>query len=298
MHISRTYTTLSAATLLTLGLSVPAQAQTQTPTPTPTPAPAMQPSSTSGSHPWKGLHIGLSLGAAILSDGSNNTLVFDKNLDGSFDDTVLTSGGVNAFSPGFCSGESAGNTPTQGCSKQKAFFEYSGRVGYDWQKGRLVFGIIAELTELDVADAVTGFSTTPLYYTFKRDAEWMLTAGARLGVAGDKWLLYAQAAPAWANLDHRFATSSTQNTFVKDADDNVGGLQLGGGLDFRIASRVTLGAFYAFTSLKDTDKFTVRAQGPAAATNAFILANANGTDIRRADKLQWHSIRGVVGIRF
>jgi outer membrane immunogenic protein len=52
------------------------------------------------------------------------------------------------------------------------------------------------------------------------------------------------------------------------------------------------------TSLDDKDEYTVRAQGPAPATNPFILTNAAGTDLRRADQFRFHSLRVTAGYRF
>ncbi|MEO6222635.1 MAG: outer membrane beta-barrel protein [Vicinamibacterales bacterium] len=272
---------IAAAALLTLGLATPAQAQMA-----------------SSPDAWKGLHLGVSVGGAILRDGSNNTVVFDKNLDGTFTDTVLTAGGVNAFSPGFCTGSPTSNVPTAGCTQETKGLDFSGRLGYDWQMGHWVFGLATEYSMPDLSDSLTAFSTTPASYTFTREVDWLGTAGLRFGYAGDRWLLYATGGAAYAGLDQSFTTSNTVNTFVRTGDDKVWGYQAGGGIDFRVGSRVTLGAVYSYTSLKDNDKFTVRSQGPAPATNAFILTNAMGTDLQRADKMQWHSVRGVIGVRF
>ena len=52
------------------------------------------------------------------------------------------------------------------------------------------------------------------------------------------------------------------------------------------------------TGLNDKDEFTVRVQGPAPATNAFILTNAAGTDLRRADQFDFYSVRFTAGYRF
>ena len=46
------------------------------------------------------------------------------------------------------------------------------------------------------------------------------------------------------------------------------------------------------------DEFTVRVMGPAPATNAFILTNAAGTDLRRADQFDFYSVRFTAGYRF
>jgi outer membrane immunogenic protein len=53
-----------------------------------------------------------------------------------------------------------------------------------------------------------------------------------------------------------------------------------------------------FTSLDDRDEFTVRVQGPAPATNAFILTNPAGTDLRRSDQFEFQKVRVAASYRF
>jgi len=76
--------------------------------------------------------------------------VFDTNRDGNFNDTVLTTLGANAFSPGFCQGAAQGRTPADGCrSGEDGNLNYSLRAGYDWQFGNWVVGTVGcELNEL------------------------------------------------------------------------------------------------------------------------------------------------------
>ena len=88
------------------------------------------------------------------------------------------------------------------------------------------------------------------------------------------------------------------NTFVPAGNDGVWGYQAGGGLDIRFGRRLSFGAEYLMTGLDDKDEYTVRVQGPAPSTNAFILTNAAETDLRRADQFDFYSVRVTVGYRF
>lgn len=250
------------------------------------------------SSPWKGLHIGASGGGATLKDSSDNEFRFDKTLTGRFEDTILTAGGANAFSPGFCTGAAASNVPSAGCAQDTKGSDFGVRGGYDWQMGRFVVGAIAEFNLGDLTDSVSAFSTTPASYTLTRELDWLGSLGLRSGFGNDRVLIYGSAAGVYASLEHSFATTNTANTFVQTKDDMAYGYQVGGGLEFKLASRLSLGAQYAYTMLDDTDKFTVRAQGPVAATNPFILTNPAGTDMRRADDFKWHSVRGTLSLRF
>ena len=56
-----------------------------------------------------------------------------------------------------------------------------------------------------------------------------------------------------------------------------------------MAGRWSFGAEYLMTGLDDKDEFTVRVQGPAPVTNAFILTNTAGTDLRRADQFDFYN---------
>ena len=53
---------------------------------------------------WTGFYIGGHVGYAFQPNDDDETILFDTDLDGNFGDTVRTSAGANAFSPGFCGG--------------------------------------------------------------------------------------------------------------------------------------------------------------------------------------------------
>jgi outer membrane immunogenic protein len=76
------------------------------------------------------------------------------------------------------------------------------------------------------------------------------------------------------------------------------GYQLGGGLEIALGSRMRLFGEYLWTSLDNRDESVVRAQGPAPATNPFILTNGAGTDFRRTGRFEWQSARAGLALRF
>ena len=97
-------------------------------------------------------------------------------------------------------------------------------------------------------------------------------------------LLCALALPAWA-------------AFTDNGDGNASGAQLGIGYERRIGA-FAVGVEYIRTQLSD-DEYRVRAQGPAPATNPFILQNPNGTDFRRSDDdFDLDSVRLTATYRF
>ena len=222
---------------------------------------------------------------------------FDTNLDGQYGDTVRTASGANAFSPGFCDGAAQGSTPGA-CPDDDGGFEYGVRLGYDWQFGAVVVGVLAEGSKTRVKDSVTAFSTTPAFYTFTRKLDSVIALRLRGGYAFGDNLLYATGGAARGSVDHSFFTSNGVNTFRQSSSEDADGYQLGGGYERKLTPDVTLGVEYLYTSLDDEGS-VVRAQGPAPATNPFILVNPNGVDMRRTeDEMNVHSLRVTASYRF
>ena len=240
---------------------------------------------------WTGGYLGGSIGTGIprADADAKETVLFDTNLDGTLSDTVRTAAGADAFSPGFCGG--------------------IGRAGYDWQKGGFVFGALVDISMTDVIDGVSAFSTTPAFYAFSRDLKYVgglrgRLGGlrGRLGGGSDRVLVYGTGGAAWGSVDHQFTSSNGVNTFVPAKDEIrseiAWGYQAGGGIEVRLGAYWSVGGEYLFTSLNDEADGTVRSQGPAPATNAFILVNAAGTDLRREDRLEFETIRVGISYRF
>lgn len=261
-------------------------------------APAM---AQSGPVDWSGPYIGIFGGYQEPQDNANEYLVFDRDFDGDFNDPVRTSTGANAFSPGFCDGAALGTTPNDRCDPDGGGVEGGVRAGWDWQFGSWVVGGVAELTAVEQNDTVTGFSTTPAAYIMTRDLEHMAALRARVGYAAGPALVYATAGGAYGKVQNRFFTTNGANSFTeRSGDDDADGYQFGGGVEWRLAPRLTLVGEYIYTDL-DVDPYVVRAgPGTAGPTNPFILPpNTAGTDIsRNGDSVRMHSFRLGMNVRF
>ena len=247
--------------------------------------------------PWQGAYLSVNGGYGFQPDDASETIRFDKDLDGQFSDTVTNVAGANAFAPGFCGGAANTPRPEGGCTQDEDGADFGGRLGYDWQKGRLVFGILAEGSTADVTDSVSAFSITPARYAFTRDLTYLAALRARVGVGSGRVLLYATGGGVRGSIENSFDTSNVVNTFVRSAADSAWGYQAGGGLEFRL-SKVSLGAELVYTSLSDQDEYSVRVQGPAPATNPFILSNPAGTDFRRDNGFKFTTARLTASYRF
>jgi outer membrane immunogenic protein len=251
---------------------------------------------------WTGLYLGGVLGGGLQTDDESETVRFDTNLDGVFSDTVRTVAGADAFSPGFCGGLAVNALPTSGCGEDENGIDFGGRAGYDWQVGPLVVGTLVDVSKTDVSDAVSAFSTTPAFYAFTRELNYLTGLRGRIGAGNARVLVYGTGGAALANIDHLFTTSNGVNTFVPSQGMAVAesswGYQAGGGVEFRVGARVSILGEYLFTSIDDRDDSIVRAQGPAPATNPFILVNAAGTDQRRSDRFEFQAVRVGLNYRF
>lgn len=247
---------------------------------------------------WTGPYVGGSIGYATPKENDNETILFDKSLDGSFGDTVTTLAGANAFSPGFCDGAASGMTPGAGCGEDDEGLALGVHAGYDQQFGNLILGGVVEFSNAEISDSVSAFSTTPASYTMTRELDSLLSARVRLGYAAGAFLPYVTAGVARGQVSHSFATTNVVNTFPQSSDDSASGYQVGLGLDAQVSPRVTVGLEYLRTSLED-DSHRVRAAGPAPSANPFILTNPAGTDFRRSeDKFEFGALRLKASFRF
>ena len=253
---------------------------------------------------FSGPYVGVSLGHTFQQGDNDETIQFDRDLNGSFGDTVVTSaaGAPNAFSPGFCGGSAV--SPANGCRDDRDGTQYAVRLGYDMQMGNVVVGLVGDIGKSQISDSVSAFSTTPASYTMTRSVDW--NAGLRLRAgyaAGGRTLIYATGGGAYAKVDHGFATSNTANSFTEVSENkNVWGWSAGGGIEQKIGSNFSLGVEYLYTRLNDKD-YTVRAgalTSPATPlNNPFLLGNAGGTDFRRSDnRFETHGVRATAAFRF
>ena len=251
---------------------------------------------------WSGPYIGVHVGNLFSGQEDDERLVFDRDFDGDFDDTVVLNGTTNsAFSPGSCNGRARGTTPAAGCREDESGAEVGARIGYDFQFGNFVVGAVGEYTSMSAEDSVTSYSTTPASYTFTRDLESVAAIRARLGYAMGPYLGYVTGGAAYGKIDNEFRTSNGANSFTATTDeDGADGYQAGAGLEYKVTDNLTLTGEYLYTSL-EADDYTIRVgPGTAPATNPFILPpNTAGTDIQRSNEnFDLHAVRIGMNYRF
>jgi outer membrane immunogenic protein len=253
----------------------------------------------SGEKEFSGPYVGVTLGGSMQPNDPRERIEFDRDLNGSFGDTVVTSGGANAFSPGFCNGRAV-TTANQGCENDTDGPAYSVRAGWDFQRGNVVAGVVGEFGKAELTDSVSAFSTTPARYTMQRRIQWDAGLRTRLGyAAGGRTLFYGTAGMAYARVSHRFETSNTANSFTVNGSRDAWGWAAGGGVEQKLGRNFSLGVEYLYSRYIDDDNGVRVGPGTAPATNPFLLGNANGTDMRRTDDRFDHGVlRATAAFRF
>jgi outer membrane immunogenic protein len=246
---------------------------------------------------WTGAYVGARLGYAFQKNDDDETVGFDTNLDGNFNDTVTTGTGANAFSTGFCGGRALGSV-NRGCGDDRDGTDYAVQAGFDYQIGSIVVGIVGDYGRTNVRDDVSAFSTTPAFYTLTRRLRDNASIRARAGFALGDTLVYGTGGLAYGKIRNSFTTSNMANQFTDTGNDKAYGYRVGGGLEHRFGRNFSLGVQYLYTSLKDED-FRVRAGGPAPAGNPFLRTNPLGTDFARSgDRFNMHSVQVGANFRF
>lgn len=248
---------------------------------------------------FDGVYVGGSVGLATRNDGADR-VVFDTARDSGTDNTVTSSTGANAFSPGFCNGSTIQNAQTTiPCTGDNDDIEYSARIGYDKRYGNIVGGVVLEGSKSEATDSTTAFSTTPASYSFTRGVDYAISARARLGYTPNGGVLfYATGGGSYAKLKHEFFSTNTANSFTPNNEDEmVFGYQVGGGAEIKLGSNVKLGMEYLYNDYNDDKYFVAIGQGTAGATNPFVLAG--GVNARPSDtRYDFHTFRATLGFEF
>lgn len=248
---------------------------------------------------FNGVYVGAFGGLAMPRSIVGDTITFDRNGDGTFGDTVRTSTGANAFSPGFCNGAYQ-STANSACENDRSRGEYGVRIGVDSRMSNFVVGGLIEVNKSDATDFTSAFSTTPAAYQVARKLDYGISARARVGFTpGGGALFYATGGGTYAKINHSFSTTNTANAFTEVNDGKmVWGWQAGGGAEVMVTDKVSFGLEYLKTRYTDSKYYVNVAQGTAPATNPFVLGGGT-TNLRGAEtKFGYNTFRATLGFQF
>ena len=244
---------------------------------------------------WTGFYVGGQLGYAWQPRDGDESVTFDRNLDGTFGDAFPN------FAPGSCGGAPTSRSPTTGCSKDGDGTSWKVHAGFDYQFGETsgpVVGAVVEYGKTYLYDNVTTFSTTPASYTIKAK---LRNDGAVRGRAGYAFstgtLFYGTGGLAYGKIRNSFSTTNAVNTFsVSDPTKDAWGWNYGGGVEQKVGP-FSVGAQYLFTALKNNKNTITTTGGPAG--GPFTSVNAAGTDFKRTfSKFAYHTVAATVSYRF
>jgi outer membrane immunogenic protein len=150
-------------------------------------------------------------------------------------------------------------------------FFAGGQAGYNWQTGRTVFGLEADIQKTNSAsDTYCGFIACPSLSALtpssfgtvvQQKLDWFATARARLGWDIGPALVYATGGAAWGSVNTSFTATFNgvpPTAAAASFGDTKIGWVVGAGIEAPIADNLTVKAEYLHMSLSSfTDSFVV-----------------------------------------
>ncbi len=131
-----------------------------------------------------------------------------------------------------------------------------GQIGYNFQRGNIVFGIEADIQGADISDAVTKsvmFDKTPVSITVKSSLDYFGTVRGRLGYAFDRTLVYATGGFAFGHITDELSGSVTirDRTFTAAIEDETTstGYVVGGGIEHKFSPAWSVKGEYQYINL-------------------------------------------------
>jgi outer membrane immunogenic protein len=124
-------------------------------------------------------------------------------------------------------------------------------VGYNLQKGKLVFGVEADFNWTGLQDKQT-FVDGENFITGSID--WLATVRGRLGFATDRTLIYATGGVAFADAEYTSGENGEPAGPGK-LDFAKAGVVVGGGAEYALTDRISLrvqGLYYVFNERRET----------------------------------------------
>jgi len=230
---------------------------------------------------WTGFYAGVQLGGSF---GNTGVFTMDRNGDGAFGDYLPAfDPAVNPLAGGFSGRFRSGVTGGV-------------HAGYDWQMGNVVLGGLIDVNFTSIRDRQSGFSATPAFYHIDRDLNVFGTARARLGYAfNDRVMAYATGGLALGDVRYSFVSNTPAATVVTGGRGIDVGYTVGGGMEAKVTSNVSLGVEYLYTNL-GRDNFNVNLSGPAAFSGA---GSAGSTNARGSDRdFDFHTVQVKLSYRF
>jgi outer membrane immunogenic protein len=170
---------------------------------------------------WTGFYVGLNAGAAIRN---------------------------NQWGSNYYAGSPFYGTPT---GSNGVGFTGGGQIGYNWQMNSVVFGLEADLNYLSAQNA----SNAAYWLGATNSTGGLLgTVRGRLGLALDRWLIYATGGFAYGNAYYQawypYGPAATPFYYGNSSSGMKLGYTVGAGVEYAIANNWSIKAEYLFTDIR------------------------------------------------
>lgn len=122
-----------------------------------------------------------------------------------------------------------------------------GHVGYNWQRGSLVFGVEAGIAKawLDSKEQQSPYFSTDRWSS---EVEWIGSVTPRVGIALGDSLVYAKGGWAFGEVKD-FAIDTIDPSDQISSSDTRNGWTIGGGAEFKLKPNLVLGVEYNYYDL-------------------------------------------------
>jgi outer membrane immunogenic protein len=138
---------------------------------------------------------------------------------------------------------------------------YGGQVGYQWQGGVVVLGVEAGWsgTSIHASSPCAGAAEC------HRDVDWLASVVGRVGIAVDRWLLYAMGGTTWASVDTAIGSGGVP--LLSGSETHIGWIA-GVGFEHAFTDRLSTRIEYAHIDLgTQSADLTPAGGGPAVAVD-------------------------------
>ncbi|MEG8040921.1 outer membrane beta-barrel protein [Sphingomonas sp. LR60] len=132
---------------------------------------------------------------------------------------------------------------------------YGGRIGYDLQRGNIVYGIDGEYT--DATTKTRSYNALTAGDRFSAEAGRDLYVGGRLGyVISPQAMIYGKGGYTNARVENRYQATTTSDNELIDKT-NLGGFRLGAGLEYKLTPTSFVTAEYRYSHYGSIDGYDI-----------------------------------------
>jgi len=179
-----------------------------------------------------------------------------------------------------------------------------GQIGYNFQRGSVVFGVEGDLQYSDIEDSGEGTGSIPVSgptccetdtTSLGADIDWFGTARARLGYAMDRTLVYVTGGFAFGeiNIDNTYffpgpgAGSQWPLQGESSTSETKTGYVIGGGIEHALSDQWSVKLGYQYIDLGEVDVSTTR-----------VFENGNTADVPQMTEVDadFHTVR--IGLNY